>query len=72
LLHSHLFLHDQLTFADISGTDIGGREFSPLSDWIKFPPTIDPRQPAKSLQPGKMSLFYALVEGFIRVGLGVQ
>jgi hypothetical protein len=21
LLHSHLFLHDQLTFADISGTD---------------------------------------------------
>ena len=22
LLHSHLFLHDQLTFADISGTDI--------------------------------------------------
>src|SRR5271166_5922689 len=23
LLHSHLFLHDQLTFADISGTDIG-------------------------------------------------
>ena len=28
--------------------------------------------PEKSLQPGKMSLFYALVEGFIRVGLGVQ
>src|SRR5260370_42274486 len=25
LLHSHLFLHDQLTFADISGTDSGGR-----------------------------------------------
>ena len=23
LLHSHLFLHDQLTFADISGTDTG-------------------------------------------------
>jgi hypothetical protein len=22
LLHSHLFLHDQLTFADISGTDM--------------------------------------------------
>src|SRR6266446_7518480 len=25
LLHSHLFLHDQLTFADISGTDIKQR-----------------------------------------------
>src|SRR6267378_612536 len=25
LLHSHLFLHDQLTFADISGTDIHPR-----------------------------------------------
>jgi site-specific recombinase XerD len=25
LLHSHLFLHDQLTFADISGTDISRR-----------------------------------------------
>src|SRR5271165_403935 len=29
LLHSHLFLHDQLTFADISGTDTArpGEEF---------------------------------------------
>src|SRR5258705_6065395 len=26
LLHSHLFLHDQLTFADISGTDIKRRQ----------------------------------------------
>jgi hypothetical protein len=25
LLHSHLFLHDQLTFADISGTDTRAR-----------------------------------------------
>ena len=37
LLHSHLFLHDQLTFADISGTDTksGSREAVPLRrhDW---------------------------------------
>src|SRR5882672_1395748 len=26
LLHSHLFLHDQLTFADISGTDTTGSQ----------------------------------------------
>src|SRR5258707_12804809 len=33
LLHSHLFLHDQLTFADISGTDMSESRclsFSPL------------------------------------------
>jgi hypothetical protein len=28
LLHSHLFLHDQLTFADISGTDTSCPAFS--------------------------------------------
>jgi hypothetical protein len=27
LLHSHLFLHDQFTFADISGTDIDQRYY---------------------------------------------
>jgi len=32
LLHSHLFLHDQLTFADISGTDIRARFSLRLSD----------------------------------------
>jgi hypothetical protein len=38
LLHSHLFLHDQLTFADISGTDnayrLPGRGVGQVYPWF--------------------------------------
>src|SRR6266481_2189199 len=53
LLHSHLFLHDQLTFADISGTDTSDSHWSslpsPLGEiWILALPFTHPGLPFPS------------------------
>src|SRR5260370_10350326 len=51
LLHSHLFLHDQLTFADISGTDTRktGTSISPApcAEAIKNDHNVRSRKPTR-------------------------